>query len=183
MAQIIGIIIGFVLGFFSCWLFWRYQLTIKPSFEVSPKVASRTNPKYNTKKIYQIKIINLSLRPIINIRAKAAIQELKLYPNGHKRPTIYNIEFSKAGEAVLGPRMKKIDPWSITNIHYYTARPDKILEDLFVNEQRKLVLTIQATDAISSTTIIKRYTYGKEDFIEGKFAPGERMEIVPFNPD
>lgn len=183
MVQIIGIITGFVLGFLSCWLFWRYQLTLKPSFIVSQKVASRNNPKSNTTRIYQIKLINLTSRPIINIRAKMGIHELKLYENEHRRPTIYNIELSPNTDTMLGPKVAKIDPWSITNIHYYTARPEKILEQLFINDQRKLVLTIQATDAISGTTIIKRYTYDKDDFIEGKFAPGDRIEIIPSNPD
>jgi len=113
------------------------------------------------------------------MRAKLGVHELKLYQRGHRRPTIYNIEMSpSSSEAILGPKKKEIDPWSITNIHYYTARPDKVIEDL-LSVTRKLVFTIQATDATSNTTIIRRYTYNKEDIVEGKFEPGDIMEIVP----
>lgn len=179
MSSAIGIIVGFIFGFLSCWLFWRFQLTVKPIFSVSSQVASWPNQNNPARKVYQIKIVNLSSRPIINMRAKLGVHELILYERGHRRPTIYNIEMSpSSSEAILGPKRKVIDPWSITNIHYYTARPDKIIEDLFIGE-RRLVFTIQATDATSNTTIIRRYTYSKEDIVEGKFKPGDMMEIIP----
>lgn len=179
MSNVIGIIVGFIFGFLSCYLFWRFQLTVRPVFLVSSKVTSRPNRNDPARKVYQIKIVNLSSRPIINMRAKLGVHELRLYERGHRRPTIYNIEMSpSSSEAILGPKKKAIDPWSITNIHYYTARPDKIIEDLLTGE-RKLVFTIQATDATSNTTIIRRYTYNKEDIVEGKFEPGDIMEIVP----
>ncbi len=180
MSQLIGIIIAFILGFVACWLFWRYQLILKPELLVSSKIASRPSGSDLQRKIYSIKIINLSKRPVINMKASLGVHELRMYERGHKRPTIYSVKLAPSSGTILGPCKKKIDPWSITNIHYYTAMPDKKLEEL-LGENRKIVFTIQATDATSNTTIIRRYIYNENDIVQGIFEPGSGIDIMPLN--
>ena len=72
----LGIAAGFVLGFLASWLFWKSQLMIKPRFAISRQVAVMQSSKHPRTQFYQIKIVNLSSRSIINMTATIGIHEI-----------------------------------------------------------------------------------------------------------
>ena len=178
----IGIFAGFVLGIAASWLFWRWQLIIKPKFAVSSKVAARPSRSDPNIPFFQIKIVNLSSRPIINMRAQFGVHELNNSNTGPRRLTVHNISLKPSGETIIGPHVGHVDPWSITEAHYYTSAPDSSVRTLLEQKpsHRRLVLTIQATDAESTTTVLKRFTYTAEDLVEGQFESGGSLNITPF---
>ena len=181
MVEMIGILAGFVLGIVASWLFWRWQLIIKPKFAVSSKIAVRPSRSDPNIPFFQIKIVNLSSRPIINMRAQFGVHELNNSSTGPKRLTIHNISLKPSGETIIGPYVRPADPWSITDAHYYTSSPDSSVRKLLEQKSdRRLVLTIQATDAESTTTVLKRFTYTANDLVEGQFESGGSLNIAPF---
>jgi hypothetical protein len=179
VVETIGIFAGFVLGIAASWLFWRWQLIIKPKFAVSTKIVVRPSRNDPSIPFFQIKVVNLSSRPIINMRAQFGVHELNNSPGGPRRLTIHSISLKPSGETIIGPYVRPIDPWSITDAHYYTSFPDSSVRKLLEQKpERRLVLTIQATDAESTTTVLKRFTYTANDLVEGQFESGGGLNII-----
>ena len=117
---------------------------------------------------------------VVNMRANLSVDELRPNPVRPRRTTIHKVGINPSNETIIGPRTRNFDPWAITNVHYYTSQPDSKVRELLKGDNRRLVLTIQATDATSGTTVVRRYTYTAHDLISGRFEPGDSLEIVPF---
>ena len=153
---------------------------IKPRFAVSLRIAVRQSSSDPCKPFYQIKVINLSGRNIINMTASLGIHEFNLNNHGPTRKLIHSIALKPSNPTFIGPRTRKYDPWSITSVHYYTSKPDEDVEKL-LEEGRKLVFTIHATDATSGTTVIKRVLYEKKDLVKGYFEAKTGLRVLPFS--
>lgn len=170
----VGIVIGFFLGLVSSWLFWRWQLIIKPEFKISPQVAVIPYQKDPSKLIYQIKISNQSKRSIINMTASLGIHEVAHDGLGPGRRTVYKVDINPKSPTYVGPKTRLYNPWSITRVHYYTSKPDNKVANL-LTDNRKLVFTVQATDAQSGTTVLKRVLFESKDLIMGRFEGGRKV--------
>lgn len=179
MVEIAGIIFGFILGILSSWIFWRWQLMVKPEFCVSTKIAMSPSPADSTKRVCRIKIVNKSSRFIIGLIAKCSIQEINLSNVGPGRINRSTINLVPGNEEIIGPRRKNFNPWEVNNVQYYRFEFDDDLEQILRQDNRRIVFTVQATDAQSSTTIIRRITYIWEDFIWGSFGPQRDLKIIP----
>ncbi|MGX9728069.1 MAG: hypothetical protein ACTFAK_12355 [Candidatus Electronema sp. VV] len=169
--------IGFILGIFSSWLFWKWQLQVQPNFAISDKIAIRYRQATPDIPFYQIKIVNFSKRAVINMTATFGIHELSNH-RGPTRKLIYSINLLPSSPTFIGPYTHNYDPWSVTNVHYYSSVSDNKLYDMLQNG-RKLLFTVSATDAASGTTVIRRRIYTKEDLIEGYFEGYRSLKIVP----
>lgn len=114
------------------------------------------------------------------MRARFGIHEINTSGKGPRRLTIHTIKLRPSDETIIGPHVQKVDPWSITSAHYYTSSPDSAVRELLKHKnERRLVLTIQATDAESTTTVLKRFTYSAEDLVEGHFESEDGLNVLP----
>jgi len=110
------------------------------------------------------------------------VHELGRDRRGPGRRTIHRVKLIPEQPTYIGPATRRYDPWSITSVHYYTSGPDDKIPGLLRNG-RKLVLTVQASDAMSGTTVLKRYLLGSEDLIKGHFEGRRGFRIIAGVPD
>ena len=109
--------------------------------------------------------------------ASLGVHELARHRRGPGRRTIHRVKLTPELPTYIGPAMRRYDPWSITCVHYYTSGPDDKIAGLIRNG-RKLVFTVQASDAMSGTTVLKRYLFGSEDLIKGYFEGRRGFRII-----
>ncbi|MBC7818816.1 MAG: hypothetical protein IAG10_18145 [Planctomycetaceae bacterium] len=182
--DLLGIAIGFILGLISSWLFWRWQLMIAPHFTISSQIAVRPALHDPSKLVYQIKIVNRSARSIIDMTASLGVGEVAR--EGLGRKTIHLVKLRPEAPTYIGPATGHYDPWSITCVHYYTSEPDNRVSEL-LTEERKLVFTVQATDAHSGTTVLKRVLYEAKDIVKGHFEggaeSGSEIRVIQSQPE
>lgn len=177
----IEIVIGFLGGIFTSWIFWKYLHFLKPDVRVSPQIAKaisldETQEKRTT---YLIKVINMGERQAINVSAKAHLCKLADIYGGKRRIT-KKIELKGNQVFALGPRKLLGDSWKITPVWYVVLSPQDALEKL-VDDNWKVRFLLSATDALSGTTIVQSVVYGKNEIVNGDFGWGLEFDIHPIN--
>jgi hypothetical protein len=170
--------IGFLLGFVSSWLFWRYQNYLKPRVRLSKYVAkamNRDNPEHF---VYRFKVFNFGKRPAINVSLSGTVCKLRIVPGGQISKGVKKLPFSRETVKALGPRKNLGDPWGVSPVQVFVCRPDFELEQLMESEDAKLLLTLAATDALSGATLVERIPFDRHQIIMGTHAYGEDMSVI-----
>ena len=79
--QIIGAAVGFVVGFITNGVFWKYMLFLRPDVSLSPQVAKKVDAE-NCQTLYRFKIRNNGKRQAVNISLTVTLCRLRDVPNG-----------------------------------------------------------------------------------------------------
>lgn len=165
-------LLGFILGLLSSWAFWRLLLLTKPKIEVAPLIA------YSSKEnILRIKAINRSRRQAVDIDISLVVAETK---DNIQNTTIFRPELKNPHRQVLDPAHPKESAWKLpTSTVFRVSNARKILALLSADSiERRLMLTISATDAMSGTKVVDRITYTREQIQDGIFRSGKTFEII-----
>jgi hypothetical protein len=170
-----ALLFAFLLGFASCWAFWRYLLVMKPEISISPYIAKGWSREERGKVAYRIKIYNITDTQVINIKAQCLIARLIDIPFG-KRKFGKKLQLKNDELLVLGPKSNLGDSWGISPIYVFTFEPEIDIENL-MDQGEKLIFTLSATDALSGTTVVWRKSYSKEDIKYGDFKWGLEFDI------
>ena len=159
------IFLGFFVGLLASWLFWKYLLILKPNLMVEDLVVETATA--NGGQCLEIGCENVGKRQIIDISIRATVCEL--HAPGTKNPlrlvTRLKMEIDRAD--VLNPARKdKENDWSLPSYRKFHVLPidentgnEIDFRELIKDENRRLIFTIRATDAVSSTTTVCRKTF------------------------
>ncbi len=174
--MILEIFIGFILGLIGTWIFWKYQINIKPKLKISDVIALTKSLKKDNKKNYRIKMVNLSNRNIINIKVRLTVVQLKDILDGKTSIGIKHIKDTEI--SVIGARKNVGNPWGLSPIRWISFDYDPEICTLLKQPETRIMLTVSATDAISGTTAILRKTFKDNDVKKGEFKYGLTLEIL-----
>lgn len=164
------IILGFIFGIVSSWIFWRYLLLLKPKLEIPEVIEIAKNKNNQIEYIYKTK--NLGRRQIIDVSMRATICERINDDPEHSLRLVHKLKIELDKADVLSPKSKSLDPWGLPNYRSFhiqqiddnTNEPVDIY-GLLSDDKNRLIITIKSTDGISGTTIVTRKTYTKANII------------------
>ncbi len=173
MKDVLTTFAGFLLGIIGSYIFWRYLLVLKPNIKISP-ITLKGFDYINTQKlVYRIKLINFGNRQIIGLNASARIVERR----NNRWTTIDELKMEYDGElAALGRHKDYGDYLSRIGPIYYMRILDEKKFESNLNEDKRLVFTLSAKDALSGTTVVQRQVYNKDDIQQGDFKEGFTFE-------
>ncbi|TKB25339.1 hypothetical protein FCL47_14910 [Desulfopila sp. IMCC35006] len=167
---------GFILGIIGTFLFWRFQINIKPKIAISDHILrgqSNTDPN---KYLYRIKVYNLSNRQIINISIGCSLSYKINIGNG-KRSVGKSLTVKPKTVQFLGPKKNWGDPFGLSPVKIFQLTDIDYIEENFTNEKR-ILFTILATDAESGAATVLRKVYMLNDIKIGNFEPGLHFGIA-----
>lgn len=189
------IIISIILNLAASWLFWKYMLNIKPDILASP-IVLKGKSRSDNRKIYRIKIINKGDRQIKDVELTASLLEIKgTLGIDHRRSPVRCVRLNDKCEPLkvtitnnqilgFGAKEEIYNVWGLSVMLIVTIEiknengEDFDLESILTDE-RRLVLTISATDALSGTTILQRYSYTKDKILQGDFKRNLNFDYLP----
>ncbi len=177
MGIAISSIVGFLLGIFASWLFWRYLLWKKPNVEIASKV-SLTKDDNSGKNIYIFKIANKGDNQLIDLTFEATICDILSVPGGEISRGLFKFPIIQI--LSIAPKGYNKRPWGLTPERNYVSIPDIDINKLLVKPNARILITLRATDALSGTSATQQKTYCKQDIIQGEFAFGESLDIIPY---
>lgn len=170
--EIANQLLSFILGVISSWFFWYVLLLTKPNIEVSTVIA------YNSKdNMLRIKAINRSRRQAVDIDLTLVVAEKK---DDIQNTTIFRPELKNPHRQVLNPIYGSDDTWRLpSSTIFRVSNARKILKLLSEDSvERRLMLTISATDAMSNTKVVNRLTYTRNDIQNGIFRSGKSFDVI-----
>ncbi len=171
--------IGFVLGVVASAVFWGMQIAIRPRIAVSDSVAMRSsrNPAVP---FYEIKVVNKSCRHVVDLILKLQIDEDVRDGRGPRRRRKHIVAVTTRNATLLGPSSGQKDIWAVGPSHYFQTEPDPRVDQLLSGD-RRLVATIQATDALSGARVVIRRSYTRSDIKHGRFEPDSGLQVRPID--
>lgn len=180
MELVISNIIGLIVGLLTSYTFLRWQLFVKPNVSISPVVI------YSTKKCtFRIKIANESKRQVTAIQVKLSILKRTQYDNRAVQLVVRHLPLKSEDAFVLTGRRKHKDPWGLLYARTFETQSDNEAFAMLLSpagEERRIVLTMEAVDAISGTKVVQKVIYRHEDVVvDAKF--GKKFEMIPVGKD
>lgn len=167
---------GFLLGLAGAYLFWKFQVYLKPQIRM-PELIARGPSRTNADQIvYRLKVINNSQRQVINIKVRSSVSKLINVPNG-KRSFGKQLEVSPTESMVLGAARNIGQPFGLSPVKVFVIKPCSIDVESELRNGSLIMVTLSATDAESGTTIVHRKTYTKNRIIEGDYESGLSLQI------
>ena len=171
---LIDLIVGFIVGIISSYIFWLTLALTKPKILISPSAVYY--PKDGSLKI---KIINNSRRQAVDIQVETAVDEIT---SGKRRtihrPTIKN----DTTRFALEPRHKDKDiQWGLPASTIFVIIDGKQILDLLESSnklERRLLFTLSATDAISGSKSVQRVSYLYSDIQHGDYCGGLNFKVM-----
>jgi hypothetical protein len=148
--DVINLVIGFVLGIGSSWVFWYWQLHLKPRIAISPMAAY--DPDTGT---LGIRIINRARRQATDIQALLFVAEVQ----GSWYDTIYTPVLNRTALFALAPYKRPMAFWRLPVSSIFETRDGANIVALLSSQghnERRLIYTLSATDALSSSKVIQR---------------------------
>ena len=174
------IVAGFILGIIGTYLFWRFQINIKPKIEISNVIAKGYSHTVADKVVYRIKIFNKSNRQVINISIGCSLSYAVTTTNGERSfgkglpVKTKNIQF-------LGPKKNWGDPFGLSPVKIIVISDVDELEEELANN-KKILFTVSATDAESGSTSVQRVIYELNDIKQGDFESGLFIKVSNSTP-
>ena len=172
---LISNLIGVVIGLVSSWIFWKYQLNIKPKLQVSNFAIYESHSQ-----TFKIKVKNDGYRDITDISANFRISQRK---KGQKSGDYFvqklvDLSEHAAYRQVLGP-INDNQAWGLLNSCIFESDPNDQALDFLGDEiadseiERRLVVDISCIDAQSGSKLVNRQTYSINQIeIDKQFTSG-----------
>lgn len=166
------------MGIAGCWAFWRYLLWVQPDVSIAPKIAVSKNNQTD-KNVYRFKILNNGKRQVTNITFKAWICDLMDVLGGKVSRGLYPFPINNSETATLGCKSKVERPWGLTPETVFRSEADFDVDRLLLDPDKRILVTLRVSDALSGTTVVQQRTFDKNDFVIGAFQLGESFSIKP----
>ncbi len=173
--QVIGAVVGFLVGFVTNAVFWKYMLFLRPNVSLSPQVAKGINSE-NGHTLYRFKIRNNGKRQAVNVSLIVTLCRLKDVPGGRISSNIGTILPIKNISALAG-YSTSWTPWELPPIYIFVAKPNFNLDEELDKLNTRMIATLSVTDAQSGTIHVQRTTYRKDDVVVGDFLKGLSLAI------
>jgi hypothetical protein len=177
MQLLLSTILGFIFGIVACWAFWKYLLWQRPKVAIADKIAVETNDANNSK-IYRFKITNKGSNQVVSITLKAWICDLLVVAGGQISRGLHELPISNSETVTLAPKGAANRPWGLTPERIFRCESGINIDEIMAVPNRRILVTLRVTDAISGTTAVQQISYDRKDILQGNFAFGESFEIT-----
>lgn len=175
--EVVNLVIGFVLGIVASWVFWYWQINIKPRIAVSPMCAY--DPDSGT---LGIRVINRSIQQATDIKVRLLVAQVQ----GSWYDTIYTPVLNRDSLFALRPYKRPMKFWRLPGSSIFETQDGAKIVELLSQQgqtERRLIFTLSATDALtdalSSSKVIQRVSYQLSDIQVGDFKSGRHFVILP----
>jgi len=173
MDFLLSIIIGILSSLVASFAFLFFLTRLRPKVVIAKEISKGTDVV--GKPIYSIKVVNISTRSIINIKAQLQLISPTNAPGGLIKG-VYDIIL--AGDNPLEISKYKRNEDEENNAFRFSIREelDKVWED---DKHTYLRFTIFATDSLSgfAEVFTQEYRLKRISLIEGDFVRGHGLEI------
>ena len=92
--------------------------------------------------------------------------------------SLHRLPINSSETLTLAPKGVNNRPWGLTPERIFRCEPDISIDDIMNVPNRRILVALRVSDAISGTTTVQQTTYEKKDIIQGIFGFGESLEIV-----
>jgi hypothetical protein len=171
--EVVNLVIGFVLGIVASWVFWYWQINIKPRIAISPMCAY--DPDSGT---LGIRVINRSRQQATDIKVRLLVAQVQ----GSWYDTIYTPVLNRDSLFALRPYKRPMKFWRLPASAIFETQDGAKIVELLSQQgktERRLIFTLSATDALSSSKVIQRVSYQLSDIQVGDFKSGRHFVILP----
>ena len=180
MELLYSSLLGCLFGILAAWLFWKYLLFLKPKVEISPFIVAE-NGSVIGENVYKFKILNNGNRQVINVVLNAWLCELMDVPGGKITTTLAQFNIRKSDTLTLSPAKNNERPWGLTPEATFRFIPHIDLEKELLPPNRRIMIALKVSDAVSGTTVVQQKTYFKKDIIYGEFKFGASLAAQDFD--
>lgn len=181
METVIGLVVGFALGVLGSWLFWKYLLWIRPNVSIAPKIAI-SRDKQTGKRVYRFKILNNGKHQVKDVTLGAWVCDLMTVPGGQVSRSLYVFPLNNSETVSLAPNGNADRPWGLTPEVIFRSAPDFDVESLLDDPEKRVLITLRVSDALSGTTVVQQFTFTKDDLVWGHFRVGDSFQIEHDHP-
>ena len=174
MGMISSILVGVLSSFVASALFLFCLFRVRPKIVISPHIAVTTEP--DGKKMYRLKIVNKTIRPIVNIHCRLLLSQPKNVPDG--------IMITSDRIPLKAEHVFEIPRYDIRNKEANYARRfvcDENIEAIWQGQDGSyLKFTVMASDSLSgfSKVFTKEFHTKKNCIVEGSHRFGDSLEIL-----
>ncbi len=176
----IPLLIGIFSGFIASLVFVMFFSRIRSSIEISNKICySHTTMLFDDeregKKVFEIKIINRTRRPVINLRAELQLVSQRFTKGG---PVQYWKDIDLVRPDPI--RIEKYDKKDTEGLYAFRFRTFEDIDKLWSDDENAFLrFRIATTDSLSgfSKVFVRNYYTKKDTLVEGRFASGDSFEI------
>ena len=176
METVIGFVVGFALGIIGSWLFWKYLLWIRPDVLIASKIAVSMDEKTG-KRVYRFKILNNGRHQVKDITLGAWVCDLMTVPGGQVSRGLFTFPLNNSQTLTLAPNGNVDRPWGLTPEAVFRSVPDFDVEALLNEPEKRILITLRVTDALSGTTVVQQRTFTNNDLVWGHFRLGDSLQI------
>ena len=176
LTEVITHVIGIIVGFAAAWLFWRWQLIVKPNIEVAPFLTYDPDTER-----FRIKIINRGRRQVTDIDIRMIVSDSHKVGEHTRTERLHSIPMRKDIPFALGPISSEEQPWNLFPTYIISSEDDTqslaLLRSSSAGE-RRIELYLSVVDALSGTKVVEYRNYTLEEIKIGRFAPGLNFEVI-----
>lgn len=191
---------GVTAGVLSSFIFWWLLRLRRPQLRFGPHLARGFSKVHHAKSdtegdapqkkiVYRVKLLNVSNRSVVNLRARCMITYMDKHAGGEPRRQNVLLQLSNHETFALGPHRNSTDmfaitPWWVLMVVGTQKEPDKrSIEQLMQKPEARFQVTISAADEVSGVVKVVRYSYSYNEFEDGDFVSGRTFEISAQSDD
>jgi len=176
MGMVLSQIVGLIFGVGACWVFWRWQLRVKPKVRLANRAVF-----CKTSGCLGVKAANLGKHQATDVEARMAVADrtregriITKVPGRLNASTLVALE----------PLPKLSEPWHLPTVFVFAAmNGDEMMRCLREDHQngadRRLLFTLTMRDGLSGTKVVETTAYRPEEIDAGWYGPALSFESNP----
>jgi hypothetical protein len=176
LKEVANLLLGFFLGVFGSWLFWKYLLFLQPRVQISRILLKGFHHIRTNEIIYRIKVYNSGRRQVVDLVASALIvrvREKKRYLTVRELKLSFDGQIPSLGAVQdLGNPLHAISP-----VFHFQILDEINLEEQLADDEW-IFFTLSARDALSGTDKVQRVAFNRHNIKEGGFLYGLTFDIA-----
>ncbi|BAS54920.1 hypothetical protein NIES2135_58150 [Leptolyngbya boryana NIES-2135] len=176
LKEIANLLLGFFLGVFGSWLFWKYLLFLQPRVKISRILLKGSHHIRTNEIVYRIKIYNSGRRQVVDLVASATVVRVK---EKNRYITLRELKLSFDGQIPsLGAVQDFGNPLhAISPVFHFQILDEINLEGQLADDEW-IFFTLSARDALSGTDKVQRVAFNRDNIKKGKFLYGLTFDIA-----
>jgi hypothetical protein len=173
---VLSLMASFILGIGACWVFWRWQLRVKPKVRLADRAVFCTASKW-----LGVKVANVGKHQVTDVEARLAIAER----TKEERIIIRKIGILNAPTLfAIEPLSKLHEPWLLPTVFVFAARNGEemvqcLTDDRQAGADRRLLFTLSMRDGVSGTKVVKTAVFKPAEIEIGWYEPSLSFKTNP----
>ena len=168
------VVVPISIGLLTSLLFLIIISRFRPNIQISTNIAKVASKKYSGKMAYVVKIVNKSRRAAVDVKARLAMVQEKIVPDGSiMRTTDFELEKDSQFEI---PGFDKKEPEA--SAFRFVTYDD--VETKWNDDKASLMFVVYAKDSLTGfgKVFTQKYYLKRMTLKEGSFKAGVSMEIA-----